>query len=208
MGFLDNSTTTVDAILTLKGRELLSEGKGLGIVKFALSDEEIDYTLYDVTHPNGTDSYGSVIENMNLLEASPNRETFNSFLVMNSVAGKTLNVGQLSLSALVSEDPISIKPNTKNGQVEDYVFTISNTNIIRFEKTPLAKTKTAREVNLITQAISQSATATVRVVGVTSGLTAIISVQVNADAGSSTPPDGPQVTTAGGGGAGGFYSGG
>ena len=208
MGFLDNSTTTVDAILTLKGRELLSEGKGLGIVKFALSDEEIDYTLYDVTHPNGTDSYGSVIENMNLLEASPNRETFNSFLVKNSVAGKTLNVGQLSLSALVSEDPISIKPNTKNGEVEDYVFTISNTNIIRFEKTPLAKTKTAREVNLITQAISQSATATVRVVGVTSGLTAIISVQVNADAGSSTPPDGPQVTTAGGGGAGGFYSGG
>ena len=194
MGFLDNSTTTVDAILTLKGRELLSEGKGLGIVKFALSDEEIDYTLYDVTHPNGTDSYGSVIENMNLLEASPNRETFNSFLVKNSVAGKTLNVGQLSLSALVSEDPISIKPNTKNGQVEDYVFTISNTNIIRFEKTPLAKTKTAREVNLITQAISQSATATVRVVGVTSGLTAIISVQVNADAGSSTPPDGPQET--------------
>ena len=208
MGFLDNSTTTVDAILTLKGRELLSEGKGLGIVKFALSDEEIDYTLYDVTHPNGTDSYGSVIENMNLLEASPNRETFNSFLVMNSVAGQTLNVGQLSLSALVSEDPISIKPNTKNGPVEDYVFTISNTNIIRFEKTPLAKTKTAREVNLITQAISQSATATVRVVGVTSGLTAVISVQVNADAGSSTPPDGPQVTTAGGGGAGGFYSGG
>ena len=209
MGFLDNSTTTVDAILTLKGRELLSEGKGLGIVKFALSDEEIDYTLYDVTHPNGTDSYGSVIENMNLLEASPNRETFNSFLVKNSVAGKTLNVGQLSLSALVSEDPISIKPNTKNGQVEDYVFTISNTNIIRFEKTPLAKTKTAREVNLITQAISQSATATVRVVGVTSGLTAIISVQVNADAGSSNPPDAPpQVNLAGGGGAGGFYSGG
>ena len=194
MGFLDNSTTTVDAILTLKGRELLSEGKGLGIVKFALSDEEIDYTLYDVTHPNGTDSYGSVIENMNLLEASPNRETFNSFLVKNSVAGKTLNVGQLSLSALVSEDPISIKPNTKNGEVEDYVFTISNTNIIRFEKTPLAKTKTAREVNLITQAISQSATATVRVVGVTSGLTAIISVQVNADAGSSNSPDGPQET--------------
>ena len=67
MGFLDNSSTTVDAILTLKGRQLLSEGKGLGIVKFALSDEEIDYTLFDVTHPNGTDSYGSVIENMNLL---------------------------------------------------------------------------------------------------------------------------------------------
>ena len=31
-----------------------------------LSDEEIDYTLYDVTHPNGTDSYGTVIENMSI----------------------------------------------------------------------------------------------------------------------------------------------
>jgi hypothetical protein len=68
MGFLDNSTTTVDAILTTRGRELLSSGEGLNITKFALSDEEVDYTLFDVTHPNGTDSYGSVIENMNLLE--------------------------------------------------------------------------------------------------------------------------------------------
>ncbi len=159
MGFLDNSSTTVDAILTLKGRQLLSEGKGLGIVKFALSDEEIDYTLYDVTHPNGTDSFGSVIENMNLLEASPNRETFNSFLVDQSVSGLSLNVGTLTISTLDSEEPVSITPNTKNGPVEDYIFTISNTNIIRFQNTPLAKTRTARGVNLIAQSISSSATA-------------------------------------------------
>ena len=61
MGFLDNSTTTVDAILTTRGRELLSSGEGLNITKFALSDEEVDYTLFDVTHPNGTDSYGGGI---------------------------------------------------------------------------------------------------------------------------------------------------
>ena len=131
MGFLDNSTTTVDAILTLKGRELLSQGRGLGIVKFALSDEEIDYTLYDVTHPNGTDSYGSVIENMNLLEASPNRTTFNSFLVDQNVAGQSLGVGPLSISNQEVNDPVSITPSTKNGPNEDYVFKISNTNIIR-----------------------------------------------------------------------------
>ena len=171
-----------------------------------MSDEEIDYTLYDVTHPNGTDSYGSVIENMNLLEASPNRETFNSFLVDQSVSGLTLNVGQLSLSALVSEDPISISPNTKNGPVEDYVFTISNRNVIRFQSTPLAKSKTAREVNLIAQSISSSATATVRVVGVQTGLTAIISVQVNADAGSSNSPDRPDDTNLSGGNGGGVGS--
>ena len=199
MGFLDNSTTTVDAILTLKGRELLSQGRGLGIVKFALSDEEIDYTLYDVTHPNGTDSYGSVIENMNLLEASPNRTTFNSFLVDQNVAGQSLGVGPLSISNQEVNDPVSIAPSTKNGPNEDYVFTISNTNIIRFESTPLAKSKTANEVKLICQSINADATATVRVIGVQSGLTAIISVQVDQDPGSSNNPDDPQTGNTNGG---------
>ena len=63
MGFLDNSTVTVDAILTKRGRQILSQGGNFNITKFALSDEEIDYTLFDETHPNGTDSYGTVIEN-------------------------------------------------------------------------------------------------------------------------------------------------
>ena len=199
MGFLDNSTTTVDAILTLKGRELLSQGRGLGIVKFALSDEEIDYTLYDVTHPNGTDSYGSVIENMNLLEASPNRTTFNSFLVDQNVAGQSLGVGPLSISNQEVNDPVSIAPSTKNGPDEDYVFTISNTNIIRFESTPLAKSKTAKEVKVICQSINADATATVRVIGVQSGLTAVISIQVDQDPGSSNNPDDPQTGNTNGG---------
>ena len=86
MGFLDNTSITVDAILTKTGRERLSQGV-FRISKFALSDEEIDYTLYDTTHPNGTDSYGAVIENMNLLEAHPSRTSFNSHLINQSVAG-------------------------------------------------------------------------------------------------------------------------
>ena len=72
MGYLDNTTTTVDAILTKKGRELLARGENeFKISKFALSDDEIDYTLWDVTHPDGTNSYGAAIENMPLLEAFP-----------------------------------------------------------------------------------------------------------------------------------------
>ena len=72
MGFLDNSSITVDAILTKIGRKRISDGS-FRVSKFSLSDEEIDYTLYDVTHPNGTDAYGTAIENMNLLEAVSNR---------------------------------------------------------------------------------------------------------------------------------------
>ena len=70
MGFLNNTTVTVDAILTKKGRELLAQGtEAFNITKFALADDEVDYGLWDVTHPNGTDYYGKVIENMPLLEA-------------------------------------------------------------------------------------------------------------------------------------------
>ena len=72
MGFLNNTTVTVDAILTKKGRELLAQGtEAFNITKFALADDEVDYNLFDVTHPNGTDFYGKVIENMPLLEAIP-----------------------------------------------------------------------------------------------------------------------------------------
>jgi hypothetical protein len=72
MGFLNNATVTVDAILTKKGRELLAQGtSAFNITKFALADDEVDYRLWDVTHPNGSDFYGKVIENMPLLEALP-----------------------------------------------------------------------------------------------------------------------------------------
>ena len=71
MGYLDNSTVTVDAILTNKGREILAAGGQLNITKFALSDDEIDYDLWNPAHTLGTNYYGAVIENMPVLEALP-----------------------------------------------------------------------------------------------------------------------------------------
>lgn len=72
MGYLDNSIVTVDAILTKKGRELLARGDGsFKITQFAVSDDEIDYTLYNPTHPLGSQFYGEAIENLPLLEAFP-----------------------------------------------------------------------------------------------------------------------------------------
>ena len=70
MAYLDNSSITVDAVLTKKGRELLSKGNGaFKITKFALCDDEIDYSMWNPLHPSGSDYYGKVIENMPVLEA-------------------------------------------------------------------------------------------------------------------------------------------
>jgi len=72
MGYLNNQVITVDAILTKKGRELLAKNDGsFQITQFALADDEIDYTLYNPTHPSGSTFYGEAIENMPLLEAFP-----------------------------------------------------------------------------------------------------------------------------------------
>ena len=72
MGYLNNSVVTVDAILTKKGRELLARGDGsFKITQFALSDDEIDYTLYNPSHPLGSAYYGQAIEAMPILEAFP-----------------------------------------------------------------------------------------------------------------------------------------
>ncbi|SVE59704.1 uncharacterized protein METZ01_LOCUS512558, partial [marine metagenome] len=72
MGFLNNTTITIDAILTKRGRELLARGRNeFAVTKFAIADDEVDYRLWDTTHPNGTNYYGAVIENMPLLEPVP-----------------------------------------------------------------------------------------------------------------------------------------
>ena len=70
MGYLDNSSITVDAILTRKGRELLARGRDeFKITHFALADDEVDYDLYNTEHPLGTAYYGAAIENMPVVEA-------------------------------------------------------------------------------------------------------------------------------------------
>jgi hypothetical protein len=70
MGYLDNSSITVDAILTKKGRELLAKGRDFFVIsQFALADDEVDYELWNAAHPLGSDYYGIIIENMPIVEA-------------------------------------------------------------------------------------------------------------------------------------------
>tara|TARA_R100000008_G_C3568599_1_gene160653 strand:+ start:510 stop:1199 length:690 start_codon:yes stop_codon:yes gene_type:complete len=192
MGFLDNSSVTIDAILTKRGREILSEGGDLNIVKFALSDEEIDYSLYDVTHPNGTDSYGAVIENMSLLEATPARTNFRSFLVNQSLAGAKVNVDSLNYTNVDTNSNIALNPTTIGAPAEQYTFTIENTNVVKFSSSADSTTLTANSVNLVAQSINPGATTTVTITGLTSGISNIVTISVKADASSNTDPTGPK----------------
>ena len=71
MGYLNSDTIVVDAILTKHARKLMAQGQGPGITKFALSDDGIDYSLWNPDHPSGSASYGVTITSLPQLEASP-----------------------------------------------------------------------------------------------------------------------------------------
>ena len=74
MGYLDNTSITVDAVLTKKGREILKNGGNLNISSFTCSDTGVDYSLWNPDHPDGSDKYGQAIENLPQLEASVHAE--------------------------------------------------------------------------------------------------------------------------------------
>ena len=71
MGFLDNSGDIIlDAVLTDTGRMRLARGDGsFKIAKFALGDDEIDYSRYNKNHPSGSAYYDLEILQTPVLEA-------------------------------------------------------------------------------------------------------------------------------------------
>ena len=188
MGFLDSTSITVDAILTKTGRQRLSAGD-FRVTKFALSDDEIDYTLYDVTHPNGTDSYGTVIENMNLLEAIPNRVSFNSHLVDSNTSGAKLLISPLQYTNIDAGANFTISPSTVGAAEENYSFIVGNSGIVLFidpngsasgvfsSTVPSAKSVQVEPQTFVTP--QPNATTNITVTGLSSGLVGIISVTVN-----------------------------
>ena len=70
MGFLDNSGDIIlDAVLTDVGRKRMAEGN-FRIVKFALGDDEIDYSLYNADHPSGSAYFDLEILQSPVMEAA------------------------------------------------------------------------------------------------------------------------------------------
>ena len=140
MGFLDNTSITVDAILTKKGRELLARGQNeFRISKFALADDEIDYNLYDTTHPNGSNFYAAVIENMPLLEAFVDENQLMRYK-LTTLPKETNKLPILELpSPSVTFNGAGITqavtPNTRNAPNETYTFTLFNADVANISLT-------------------------------------------------------------------------
>jgi hypothetical protein len=118
MGYLDNSTITVDAILTKKGRELLARGQNeFQITQFALADDEVDYDLYNPEHPLGTAFYGAAIENMPVTEALTDESQMMKYKLVTLPKGTAripvISIGQTEIELGDGQQAV-IRPATTN----------------------------------------------------------------------------------------------
>jgi len=206
MGFLDNTSITVDAILTKKGRELLARGQDeFRITKFALADDEIDYNLWDTTHPNGSNYYGAVIENMPLLEAFVDENQLMRYklttLPKETAKLPILELPSPSLSFNGAGITQTISPNTRNGQDSSYTFTLFNADVANLTLSggaAFAKEATTsiflneaekkrsistigKSVRVISRSLTTLTNTNISVTGNQSGAQSTISVTVKAD---------------------------
>ena len=141
MGYLNNQVVTIDAILTKKGRELMAKNDGsFQITQFALADDEIDYTLYNPTHPSGSSFYGEAINNMPLLEAFPDETQIMKYQLTTLPRGTAkLPVLDLGYSAItlkqgaslaITPQTLSYLGNAQTFETSGYSATISDVRLL------------------------------------------------------------------------------
>jgi len=172
MGYLNNQVITVDAILTKKGRELLAKNDGsFRISQFALADDEIDYTLYNPTHPSGSTFYGEAIENMPLLEAFPIETQIMKYKLATLPRGTAkLPVLDLGYSAVTLKQgaSLAITPQTLNFlgnnqtfETSGYAATISDVRLMSTFNGIGINTDAAQSANSSTSTLGTNVSRTV-----------------------------------------------
>ena len=123
MGFLDNSGDIIlDAVLTDLGRKRLAEGNGtFKVSKFALSDDEIDYGLYDKNNTSGSAYYDINILQTPVLEAFTNN--------MSSMKSRLLSIARKDLLYLPVIKIFNQDASTLNSQFNNYVVLVDETTV-------------------------------------------------------------------------------
>ena len=155
MAILNNSTITVDSILTTKGRQLLAQNDGsFQITQFSLADDEIDYTLYNPTHPSGSAFYGEAIQAMPIMQAFPTDTQIMRYKLVTLPRGTSrlpvISLGYNSIT-LKQGASITITPQTLNYlganstyETNGYIATISDVRLVStFTGTGITTTSTA-----------------------------------------------------------------
>ena len=193
MGYLNNSVVTVDAILTDVGRQLMAQNNGqFKITQFSLADDEIDYTLYNPTHPSGSSYYGQAIDNMPLLEAFPQSTQVMKYKLTTLPRGTAkIPILDLGYSSIILKQgaSLAITPQTLNYlggstyESSGYTATISDIRLFStFEGVGVVSPE-VQQLNISNQTVTLGTSVSKTVVGTTINLKA---TTVNTLFGSNT----------------------
>lgn len=153
MAYLDNTSITVDAILTKKGRQKLSAGQSLNITKFALGDDEVDYSLYEPAHPLGSAYYDSAITAIPVLEATPDETQALRYKLVTLPKGtKQIPIVGLGI------DSIPVNQNSGPTPISPFTSPAGNTNLGYTVVLADQRAGTLSVTNSASQSVSTSST--------------------------------------------------
>lgn len=129
MAFLDNSGDIIlDAVLTDTGRMRLAKGDGsFRVAKFALGDDEIDYSLYNYNNSSGSAYYDLEVLQTPVLEAFSNNAA--------SMKSKLISIAKNNLLYLpvIKLDVSGAAPSDANDLVQNgYVLAVDNDTEVFF----------------------------------------------------------------------------
>ena len=135
MAYLDNKSIVVDAVLTKKGRELLAKNGSLKITSFALSDDEMDYGLYN---ENATEALKDIaLINTPIFEPNTDEtqvmkyklvslEEGTTFIPTVSIAQESINIPSTYTGRIVITPDTTPSNYNKNG---GYTAILGNTRV-------------------------------------------------------------------------------
>jgi len=207
MAYVDNKSITVDAVLTKRGRELLAQTGNLNITSFALADDEIDYSLYNPNHPQGSAYYDIAIRNTPIFQPLSDETQSMKYKLVTLAQGVTsIPVISLNIQSIdvqkdnKSDNVISPTTNPAYNLTLGYTAILSNKKIgtLIVDQTNAANTTTSTVPSFANDLISTSSqvvvgnrfkfvpntsltvttSATITVVGNESGGTVVIPVTV------------------------------
>ena len=124
MAFLDNSGDIIlDAVLTDTGRFRMARGD-FKITKFALGDDEIDYSLFNRNHPSGSAYYDLEILKTPVLEAFTNNTSLMKSKLMTITNTNLLHLPIMKLADGGYQGESEKAANTKLGNIGTYLVTV------------------------------------------------------------------------------------
>lgn len=145
MGYLNNTTVYLDCVITKKGKAILSSNPAdFVITQFAVSDDEVDYNMWNPNHSLGSDYYGEMIEALPITEANPNENLVMKYklvtLPKDTIKMPILDIGQTSVTLIGEGQTYTISPSTLNitdgNSVYGYTAILSNSDICYLRPTP------------------------------------------------------------------------